>query len=705
MAVLSCSNINLSFGARVILENVSFAVDNNDRIGLVGSNGRGKTTLMRIVSGEQKADTGDIVLASGARMGYLPQEIRVESTQPLLDFVHHAAGDRRQLEADILATEQALEAAADDAGREGLAISLAELHERMILFDSLYSVHEAEQILDGLGFRQKDLTRPLAEFSGGWKMRALLGSLLFLKPDVLLLDEPTNHLDLPSLAWLDTWLLGFRGAYVMISHDRDFLDRHVRRVFSLETEGFRQYRGNYSDSRRMREEEEVVLENRKKNLDRSRKEAERFIERFKAQATKARQAKSKAKMLKKMEAIDIPVDEQRIKFRFPAVERTGDRVLQVQELAKSFGDLHLYRDLDATVTRGERIGIVGVNGAGKTTLLRLLSGELSPDLGKVTWGSNVQLAYYAQHHADALQLDATVLEEVRRGALHLGDTRVRSILGAFLFRGDDVEKVVGVLSGGEKARVALAKLLVTPGNVLLMDEPTNHLDLESAELLAEALAEYEGTMLFVSHNRSFIDRLATRIWEIDDGKIHVYPGNLTEYMGHLAARREHRAFTPDQLSKGNRPSGYPAPRDAAPAVTAPSSAPAAVTATTTSVTVTAAPRVQASLAAPKSEPRDNKLERRRREAQLRERIQKELGPMKIKVDQMEARISELETRNAELSKLMADPEVYGRPEFVAALKEFRENEIKLEELMGRWTFSSEKYEEKKREIEADHNRE
>ncbi len=712
MAVLSCSNINLSFGARVILENVSFAVDNSDRIGLVGSNGRGKTTLLRIVAREQKADTGDIVLASGARMGYLPQEIRVESTQPLLDFVHHAAGDRNQLEAEIRTVEASLEATCDDVEQAELAMRLADLHERMILFDSLYSVHEAEQILDGLGFRQKDLTRPLAEFSGGWKMRALLGSLLFLKPDILLLDEPTNHLDLPSLAWLDTWLAGYRGAYIMISHDRDFLDRHVRRVFSLEPEGFRQYRGNYSDSRRMREEEEVVLENRKKNLDRSRKEAERFIERFKAQATKARQAKSKAKMLKKMEAIDIPLEEQRIKFRFPAVERTGDRVLQVQDLSKSFGDLHLYRDLCATVTRCERIGIVGVNGAGKTTLLRLLSGELSPDAGKVSWGSNVQIVYYAQHHADALQLDANVLEEVRRGAPHLGDTRVRSILGAFLFRGDDVEKIVSVLSGGEKARVALAKLLVTPGNVLLMDEPTNHLDLESAELLAEALSEYEGTMLFVSHNRSFIDRLATRIWEIDDGKIHVYPGNLTEYMGHLAARREHRAFTPDQLSKTNRPSEYPAPRPVAGenAATAPAATAAqtvAAASAASAVTTAIAPPGAASIApaaATKNEPRDTKVERRRRDAQLRERIQKDLGPMKVKIDQMESRISELETRNAELSKFMADPAVYGRPEFVASLKEFRENEIKLEDLMGRWTFSCEKYEEKKREIEEEHNR-
>ena len=733
MAVLSCSNVNLSFGARVILENVSFALDGNDRVGLVGSNGRGKTTLLRILARQQKPDTGDIVLASGSHMGYLPQEIRVESEHLLLDFVHHAAGDRRQLDLDIGDVERALEAAEDDEARAEQAMHLAELHERLILFDSMYSVHEAEQILDGLGFRQKDFGRPLAEFSGGWKMRALLAQLLFLKPDLLLLDEPTNHLDLPSLAWLDTWLAGYRGAYLMISHDRDFLDRHVRRVFSLEPEGFRQYRGNYSDSRRMREEEEVVLGNRKKNLDRERKEAERFIERFKAQATKARQAKSKAKMLKKMESIDIPVEEQRIRFRFPPVERTGDRVLQVQELSKSFGDLHLYRELSATVTRCERIGVVGVNGAGKTTLLRLLSGELPPDAGKVVWGSNANVAYYAQHHADALQLDATVLEEVRRTAPHLGDTRVRSILGAFLFRGDDVEKVVGVLSGGEKARVALAKLLVSPGNVLLMDEPTNHLDLESAELLAEALSEYEGTMLFVSHNRAFIDRLATRIWEIDDGKIHVYPGNLSEYMSHLAARREHRAFTPDQLAAHQaRPTAYPEgqpggigddsalrPADRSPLSPSPSSpqppspsrspSPSPSPSPSRSPSPPTSPRTlrgtdDASSVRPMVRTPDSKVDRRRRDAQLREKIQKELGPTKVKIDQMEARVAELEARNAELSKLMADPEVYGRPEFVAALKEFRENEIKLEDLMGRWTFASEKYEQRKAELETEHAR-
>ncbi len=671
MAILSCSGIQLSFGARVVLDNVSFSLEPGDRVGLIGSNGRGKTTLLRILAGLQKADSGEVVLAAGARMGYLPQEIRVESDRTLLDFVHHAAGDRRGIENQILELEMAIETAADELSKQELALRLAELHERLLSFDESHSLHEARRILAGLGFRDRDFGRPLAEFSGGWKMRALLASLLFVKPDLLLLDEPTNHLDLPSLAWLDTWIAAYRGAFIMISHDRDFLDRHVRRVFALEPEGFRQYRGNFSDARRLREEEEAVLENRKKNLERERREAERFIERFKAQANKARQAKSKAKMLKKMEVVEVPVEEERIRFRFPPVERAGDRVLQVTDLSKSFGDLHLYRNLSLTVMRGERIGIVGVNGAGKTTLLRLLAGELAPDAGRIAWGTGVSIAYYAQHHADTLQLDATVLEEVRRVAPHLGESRVRSILGAFLFRGDDVEKAVGVLSGGEKARVALARLLVAPGNVLLMDEPTNHLDLESAELLAEALSEYEGTMLFVSHNRAFIDRLATRIWEIDSGTVHVYPGNLSEYMDHLRARNEFRAFTPDALAAaGGR-------------LSAPKGAPK---------------EAESSRESPQ---REGKAERRRREAQLRERIQKELGPLKARIDQMEARIAEMEARRAHLEKLMADPALYGKPEFVEALREFRELETKIEELMGRWSFSCEQYEERRRAIEEE----
>lgn len=673
MAILSCSGIHLSFGARVVLEDVSFSLEPGDRVGLIGSNGRGKTTLLRILAGQQKPDSGEVVLAAGARMGYLPQEIRVESDHTLLDFVHHAAGDRRAIENQLIALEKVLANTLDETLKHETAVRIAELHERLFTFDESYSLHEAQRILVGLGFRSEDWGRPLAQFSGGWKMRALLASLLFLQPDVLLLDEPTNHLDLPSLAWLDAWISSYRGAFIIISHDRDFLDRHVRRVLALEPEGFRQYRGNFTDARRLREEEEAILENRKKNLERERREAERFIERFKAQANKARQAKSKAKMLKKMEVIDVPLEEERIRFRFPPVERSGDRVLQVTDLAKSFGDLHLYRNLSLTVMRGERIGIVGVNGAGKTTLLRILAGDLPCDAGRIVWGTNVKVAYYAQHQADQLQFDSTVLNEVLRIAPHLSESRVRSVLGAFLFRGDDVEKVIGVLSGGEKARVALARLLVAPGNVLLMDEPTNHLDLESAELLTEALSEYEGTMLFVSHNRAFIDRLATRIWEIDAGTIHVYPGNLSEYMEHLRARNEYRAFTPDALSATGKKLVVPVK--------------VVTDAETSKVSV-----------------RAGKVERRRREAQLRERIQKELGPLKAKIDQMEARIAELEKRREELEKTMADPNLYGRPEFVAALKEFREIEAKIEELMGRWSFSCEQYEQRRSAIEAEHAR-
>lgn len=663
MALLSLSNVSLYFGARPLFQDLSFQIAPKERIGLVGANGRGKTTLLRLIMGQIQPETGEISLSRGCRFGYLPQEMELESQESVLQFVLSSVGRPGEFQEEIDRAEVALDEATTPEEKEECAQLLSSLYEESLEQQSLYSSHEASMILAGLGFSEEDLTRPVDHFSGGWKMRVQLAALLFSKPDLLLLDEPTNHLDLPSLSWLDTYLKGWRKAYVIISHDRDFLDRHATRIFALEPEGFKAYKGNYSQSRLLRQEEERVLRNRRKNVERERKQMERFVERFKAQANKARQAKSKAKLIKRLEKVEVHKEEQQFVFSFPPVERAGDRVLVLDGISKSFGMKHLYSGVDMVVRRGERIGIVGVNGSGKTTLLRLIAGDLGLDKGSVTFGSQVTWTYYAQHQTEALDLGNTVIEEVRRVAPSLGETQVRSVLGAFLFRGEDVEKVVGVLSGGEKARVALAKLLVAPGNLLLMDEPTNHLDLESAESLAGALEGYGGTLLFVSHNRAFIDRLATGIWEVGEGRITEFPGNLSEYMEFLTNRDQVKAFTTGDVGRVTPAKGERSERG----------------------------QIRG----------ESRTDRRKREARERELLRNALGPYKKKIASLEARIEKLEARNGVLEKRMVDPELYGSEAFVNALKEFKENQEKVEELMARWTYQSDELERREAKLRSE----
>ncbi|MBU1238437.1 ATP-binding cassette domain-containing protein, partial [Myxococcota bacterium] len=629
MSLINFTNLSFYFGARPIFSNLSLQIAPKERIGLVGANGRGKTTLLKLILGELRPEQGEVVISKTCRIGYLPQEIGMDTDDCVMDYVLKQAGSTRDYQGEIRELEEALSIAHSEEEQETLAHQLPELYEAALANEQEFSPHEAAMILHGLGFKESDLSRPVSHFSGGWKMRVQLGALLFSKPDLMLLDEPTNHLDLPSLAWVDNYLQSWRGAYVIISHDRDFLDRHSRRIFSLEPDGFKQYKGNYTQSRLLRAEEERVLDNRRKNVDRDRRQLERFVERFKAQASKARQAKSKAKLIKRLEQVEEVENEQRFTFTFPKVARTGDRVVVLEDLTKSFGENHLYAGVDMVVKRGERVGVVGVNGSGKTTLLRLMAGELSLDRGSITFGANVDWAYYAQHQTEALALENTVLEEMRIVAPSLGETQIRSILGAFLFRGEDVNKVIGVLSGGEKARVALAKLLVRPGNLLLMDEPTNHLDLEAAESLAEALENFEGTLFFVSHNRSFIDRLATTIWEVGDQSIQEFPGNLTEYMEFLSSRSETRSFIPADLAGSRRESE---PRSLQ--------------------TTSALPTEQGG--SDRVERGESKAERRKREARERELLRQKLAPMKKKITTLEGRIEELETRNAVLEQQMVD---------------------------------------------------
>ena len=534
MSLVVFEDVSLTLGTKTIVQGLDLRIAPGERIGLVGPNGSGKTSILRLIAREQQVDGGRLRIGQGMRVGYLPQDIVLDSGLGVLDFVVSSVPGRAALETEIADTGEllakAVAAGADAERAADLAERLSELHERLHHFGVFFTEHEATQILAGLGFRAADLARPIRELSGGWKMRALLAALLFQRPDLLLLDEPTNHLDMPSVAWFGAFLRKYAGAFILICHDREFLNEQISRVISFEPEGVRTYPGNYEQYKAQRAEEEVVLKNKARNLAREREKAEEFIDRFRAKASKASAVQSRVKALEKMEEVHEYESRRVMRFRFPPCERAGNEVLRGEGLTKRYGERTVFAGVDLSVQRGEKIAIIGANGAGKTTLLRMLAGELEPSEGTVSRGHNTRFAYYAQHHTEKLHPTWTVFDEVKSEGRDLSLTQVRTLLGSFLFGDDDIEKKIGVLSGGERARVALAKMLAAPGNVMLMDEPTNHLDLESSEALAEALASYEGTLLFVSHNRSFVRRLATKIWDMEDGRLKTYPGTLDEYL-------------------------------------------------------------------------------------------------------------------------------------------------------------------------------
>ena len=681
MSLVVFESVSLGFGKKTIVEDLSLRLGASDRIGLIGPNGSGKTSLLRMLAGQQGYDKGSIRFARGVRVGYLAQDLVVEGGQTLAAFVVNSVPGRAELdaqlaetEADLASAQAAFDAAPGEAEQERLmevAERLADVHERVAHFDAHYTEHEALRILAGLGFLASDSGRDLGEFSGGWKMRAVLAALLFQQPDLLLLDEPTNHLDLPSVAWFAAYLKRYQRAFILVSHDREFLNEQISRVVSFEPEGVRTFGGNYEGYLKQRVEEEVLLENRAKNLARERVKAEQFIERFRAQASKASGVQSRVKALEKMDEVKLFQRRQVMRFEFPPCERGGDVSLRVEGLRKAYGEHVVLEGVDLVVRRGEKIGIIGVNGAGKTTLLRAIAGEIPIEGGSITFGNRVKVGYYAQHHADTLHGDRTLFEEVSAQDQHAGQTRVRSVLGAFLFSGDDVDKKIRVLSGGERARVALARLLVKPGNVLLMDEPTNHLDLDSSESLAESLRSYDGTLLFVSHNRSFVRKLATRIWDVSGGKVETYPGTLDEYMDSMRRRRDGEPEV-----KGEKALQAARP-----------------------VHVQAAVPTNRS-EKPGPEPVKARVDRRR-EAEQRNERNKVLGPMRKKVAEMEARIAALEADQKQRSGALADPATYADDKLRARLlTEYQQDADKLEQLTGRWEIAVAELEQAEAELAA-----
>ena len=527
MRTLQIQDISLSFGDREILKNVGFTMSERTRAALAGANGSGKSTLLKVISGAIKGDSASITMTRGARISYLPQSdiVLPEST------VYEAAEEGYSRFAPVLEEMKVLEERTGMGGSDAMAAAekLSECHE--ILTSSGYYSRRPriETILFGLGFTKADLQRPAREFSGGYQMRIALARILLESPDFLFLDEPTNYLDIEALVWLEEYLKAFDGGLMVVSHDQDFLDDMVTEVYELFGGRLTRYAGNYTDYLRRREEEIAELEKAYRKQQEEIEKTEEFIERFRYKATKSRQVQSRIKALDKLELIEIPAHLRKLSFRFPPAPHSGNDVIKAEHLSKSYGSNVIYRDFSFLVKKGERLAITGRNGTGKSTLLRMLAGADSQYEGEIKDGAGVKKAYFAQDTENTLNPANTVLEE----AESLADTKdipgIRNLLGAFLFSDDDVFKKVSVLSGGEKSRLALLKILLHPSNLLLLDEPTNHLDINAKEMLSDAIKAYGGTVIFVSHDRHFIKNLATRILYLSEDGAEFFEGDYSYF--------------------------------------------------------------------------------------------------------------------------------------------------------------------------------
>jgi ATP-binding cassette subfamily F protein 3 len=536
--LLRFDHVSRSFGVQTLFHDVCLDVHRGDRIGLVGPNGAGKTTLLRIAAGDDPPDTGQVIVPRDVRVGMLRQEIDPSRSLTVKEEASTALTRLDELERTIQRLEHEM-AEHGAMGRDippGLAQRYEESRTSFEHAGGYGRVARVEKVLAGLGFSREDYDRPLNTFSGGWLMRVELAKLFLASPDVLLLDEPTNHLDLPSIEWFEETIRDFKGGVIIISHDRMFLRKHATRIAELELGRFYLYEFGFDAYLREKAERRARLVQQKKTQDRQIAQTKRFIERFRYKNTKAKQVQSRIKELERRERVVIPgEDRRRLRLRIPPVERSGDQVLRLERVYKTYTDTVVYRGMNFQLRRGDRLALVGPNGAGKSTLLRIAAGVLDFERGERKIGHKVTLQYYAQHQLEALDPSRTVLEELESTARGPEDRqRCRSHLGALLFSGDDVEKRVSILSGGEKARLALAKILLRPANFLVLDEPTNHLDLRAREVLEEALTGYTGTMLFISHDRTLINALASRVVEVREGRLREFTGTYDDYMKEVA---------------------------------------------------------------------------------------------------------------------------------------------------------------------------
>jgi len=626
--VIALDGVSKAYGGQALLRDCSWRIGRGERIGLVGPNGAGKTTVCRILAGVEEPDAGRVHRDSGVTVGYLPQEVGASEAGTVLAEALGGFEEVWRLEAEL---ERLAALMAGPGADPALTEVYGDVQHRFEALGGYRLEAQAKVILDGLGFKPGELHRPLGEFSGGWRMRAALARLLLLRPDLLLLDEPTNHLDLESLQWLESFLASYEGSVVLVSHDRYFLNRMVTAIADLAGGAVTVYPGDYDHFLVEREARHALLEARQRNQAKRVAEIERFIERFRYQATKARQVQSRIKMLEKLERVEVEGAARHIHFRFPQPPRTGRLVVRLSGVHKAYGDNVVYAGVDFAAERGDRVALVGVNGAGKSTLLKLLSGVLRPDRGERTLGSHVAVHYYAQHQLDALDPTRTVFEELEQVAPEAGVTRLRTILGSFLFGGDAVDKRVAVLSGGEKARLALAKMLVRPAALLCMDEPTNHLDLASKEVLEEALAGFTGTIVFISHDRYFINRIASHVVEVDGGRLTTHLGNYDDYL----ARKSRPEPPKPEPRQPKRKETTPAPVAA--------------------------------------------------RARARKDLEREIKSIRARLEAVEGQIHELEARLGEIGLALADPDLYrdgARARLIATAR--KETEERVAWLMQQW---------------------
>jgi len=669
--LLSLDHISMRYGGRTLFDDISVVIGPHDRIGLVGSNGTGKSTLLKIIAGTIGAEEGSINKAHYVTVGYLPQDGVIASGKTLYNEVETAFENVVQIREELDEAQQQLETLdpMTDQYTEVLEI-FGELQHKLEDLDAYRMKAKIERVLMGLGFSVPDFERQTEEFSGGWQMRIALAKLLLQEPSALLLDEPTNHLDIESLQWLEEYLRGYNGAIILVSHDRAFLDSLTRKTLALSMSNLETYSGNYSffvKEKAIRKEQQV---NAFKNQQKQLKHTQEFIERFRYKATKARQVQSRIKALEKIDRIEIEDEEEEIHFHFPQPQPSGVKVMELKGISKSYGSNTVFKDLSYIIERGDRIAVVGVNGAGKSTFSRILAGAEPISGGERIIGYNVILSYFGQHQAEELDLKKEALEILDDVATGEVRTKLRTILGAFLFHGDDVFKKVGVLSGGEKSRLALAKMLLLPANFLIMDEPTNHLDMRSKNVLQEALQNYEGTYVIVSHDRSFLDPLVNKVLEVSRTGIRTYLGNVSEYL----EKKKSMGATPSNAAR------KPDSKSPAPAPTTNAVQPGGSN----------QPEIKRS-PQPQSESAASGKDRKRQEAEDRQALYKKIKPFKDKLENVERQIDRLEKRKLEIEHLMADPDFYRNGDEAKKIShEYTEVQTKLTDAYFEWNTVSEK---------------